>query len=50
MFAYEISIDIVNLAAMKFILAQVRTEECLVIISRHEANFLTVDLVRDFQG
>ena len=49
-FGDKISIDIVNLAAMKFVLAKVRAQKCLVIIARHKADLLTVDLVRDLQA
>src|SRR5207237_4243552 len=49
MLANEISINIVNLAAMKFVFAEVRAQKRFVIISRHETNFLTVDLIGNFQ-
>jgi len=47
-FTYKIPIDIVNLAAMKFILAEVGTQKSPVIIARDKADLLAVDLVRDF--
>ena len=50
MFADEISIDIVNLAAMKFVFAQMRAQKRLVIVAGNKTNFLTVDLVGDFQA
>ena len=46
---YEVPIGIVNLAAMKLIFSEVRSQKCFVIIARHKADFLTVDLVGDFQ-
>ena len=49
MLAYEISIEIVNLAAMKCRIAKMRTQESFVIVSWHKTNLLAVDLVRDFQ-
>src|SRR6266545_3998143 len=47
-FGDKISIDIVNLAAMKFILAEVGTQKSPVIIARDKADLLAVDLVRNF--
>ena len=46
----EISIDIVNLATMKLRFANMRTQKCLLIVAGHEADFLAVDLIRDFQA
>src|SRR6478609_8157019 len=46
-FGNEVSFDIINLAAMKFFFAEVRTQKFLVIISRYETNFLAIDLVGD---
>jgi len=46
-FGDKISIDIVNLAAMKLVLAEVRTQKYLIIIARDKADLLAVDLVRD---
>ena len=45
----EISLNIVNLSALKFVFAKVRAQERFVVVSRHETNFLTVDLIRHFQ-
>src|SRR6266404_6976293 len=50
MFANEISINIVNLAAMKFVFAEVRTQKRFVIISRYETNFLAIEFVGHFQA
>ena len=50
MFSDEISIDIVNLAAMKFVFAEMRTQKRFVIVSRNKTNFLAIDLVGDFQA
>ena len=50
MLADEISIDIVNLAAMKFVFAKMRAQEGLVIVAGNKTNLLAVDLVRDFQA
>src|SRR5438874_11796655 len=49
-FADEVSSDIVNLAAMKFVFAEMGTQESLVIVAWNETNFLAVDLIRDFQA
>ena len=49
-FGNEVSIDIVNLTAMKFFLAEMRTQKRFVIVPRHETNFLTVDLIGDLQA
>src|SRR4029077_20758525 len=49
-FGNEVSIDIINLAAMKFFFAEVRTQKRFVIISRYETNFLAIDLVGDLQA
>ena len=50
MFGDEVSIDIVNFAAMKFVFAEMRTQKCFVIVSGNETDFLAVDLVGDFQA
>ena len=49
-FGNEVSIDIINLTAMKFVFAEVRTQKRFVIISRYETNFLAIDLAGDFQA
>jgi hypothetical protein len=49
-FGNEVSIDIINLAAMKFVFAEVRTQKRFVIISRYETNFLAIDLLGHFQA
>ena len=49
-FGNEVSVDIINLAAMKFVFAEVRTQKRFVIISRYETNFLAIDLVGHFQA
>src|SRR6476620_5537106 len=49
-FGNEVAIDIINLAAMKFFFAEVRTQKRFVIISRYETNFLAIDLVCDLQA
>ena len=46
-FANEISIDVVNFAAMKFVIAQMRTQKRLVIVAGNETNLLAVDFVGD---
>ena len=50
MFADEIAIDIVNLAAMKFRVAKMRAQESFVIVAGNKTNFLTVDLIGHFQA
>ena len=50
MFTEEISIDIVNLAAVKFVFTDMRTQKRLVIIAGNKANFLAVDLIGDLQA
>src|SRR6266513_4037428 len=50
MFTQEISIDIVNLAAVKFVFTDMRTQKRLVIIAGNKANFLAVDLIGDLQA
>ena len=50
MFANKVSLHIVNFAAMKFVFAEMRSKKRFVIISRHETDFLTVDLIGDFQA
>ena len=48
--ADEISIDIVNLAAMKCRVAQMRAQERFVIVAGNKTNLLAVDLVGDLQA
>ena len=50
MFTDEISIDVVNFAALKFVFAQMGTQKRLVIVSGNKTNFLAVDLVGDLQA
>src|SRR5262249_41641546 len=45
MLTEEISIDVVNFAAMKFVVAQMRTQKRLVIVAENETNLLAVDFV-----
>src|SRR5947208_16719403 len=45
-FGNKVSVDIINLAAMKFAFPDVRTQKRFVIISRYETHFLDIDLVR----
>ena len=47
MFGDKVSIDIVNLAAMKLALTQMSTQERLVIVPWNKADFLAVDFVGD---
>src|SRR5215831_16029743 len=47
MFTDEISSDVVNFAAMKFVFAQMGTQKCLVIVAGNKTNFLAVNLVGD---
>ena len=49
-FANEISIDVVNFAAMKFVIAQMRTQKRLVIVAGNETDLLAVDFVGHFQA
>src|SRR5262249_17232475 len=49
-FADEVSLNIVNCAAMKFALAQMRTQKRLVIVSGNKTNLLAVNLVGDLQA
>src|SRR5207247_10373252 len=46
-FGNEVPIDIVNLAAMIFVFAKVRTRKRFVIIFRSYTNYLTFSFVRD---
>src|SRR5205823_12369978 len=41
----EVTVEIVNSAGMELVLAKMRTEECFVILSRHETNLLAVRFV-----
>src|SRR5207248_10564303 len=50
MFSNEVSIDVVNLAAMKFIFTQMRAQKRLVIVAGNKTNFLAVNLVGDLQA
>ena len=50
MFTEEISIDIVNFAAVKFVFTEMRTQKRLVIVAGNKTNFLAVDLVGDLQA
>src|SRR5438552_349472 len=45
MFTEKVSIDVVNFAAMKFVLTQMRAQERLVIVAGNKTNFLAVNLV-----
>src|SRR5207247_2979183 len=47
MLTEEISIDVVNFAAMKLVIAQMRKQKRLVIVARNETNLLAVDFVGD---
>src|SRR5438034_5816906 len=47
---HEISFEIVNLAAMKSRVAEMRAQESFVIVAGNETNLLDVELVRDFQA
>ncbi len=49
MFTDEISIDVVNFAALKFVFAQMGPQKRFVIVSGNKTNFLAVDLVGDLQ-
>src|SRR5207253_2987213 len=48
--ADEISIDIVNRAAMKFAFAKMRAQERFVIAPGHKTDFLAVNFVGNFQA
>jgi len=48
-FANKVSIDVVNLAAMKLVFTEMRTQKRFVIIAGNETDLLTVELVGDFQ-
>src|SRR5437773_7410877 len=50
MFTNEVSIDVVNFAAMKFIFTQMRAQKRLVIVAGNKTNFLAVNLVGDLQA
>ena len=50
MFTEEISIDIVNLAAVKFVFTDMRTQKRLVIVAGNKTNFLAIDLVGNFKA
>src|SRR5579884_1091851 len=49
-FAQEISLHIINRAAMKLLVAEARAQKRLVILARHEADFLAVHFVGDFKA
>ena len=46
-FAHEISVHVINFAAVKLAFAQMRAQECFVIVSWYKADFLAIDFVRD---
>ena len=48
-FAEEVAL-VVDAAGMKFVLAEVRAQEGLVVVPGHEADFLAVHLVGDLQA
>src|SRR5262249_37453614 len=48
--ADEVTIDIVNFAAMKFVFAQMRPQKRLVIVAGNKTDLLAIDLVRDLQA
>src|SRR5262245_2517618 len=50
MFTDEIPIDVVNFAAVKFVFAQMGTQERLVIVAGNETNFLAIDLVGNLEA
>src|SRR5579884_226507 len=49
-FAQEISLHIINRAAMKLLVAEARAQKRLVILARHEADFLAVHFVGNFEA
>src|SRR5436190_3241893 len=49
-FAQEIPGNIVNLAAVKLIFAQMRTQKCLVIVAGNKTDFLAIRLVGNFEA
>ena len=48
MFTHKISIEVVNLTSMKFVFAQMRAQERLVIVARHKADFLAISFIGHF--
>src|SRR6266496_4825925 len=50
MFTNEVSIDVVNFAAMKFIFTQMRAQKRLVIVTGNKTNFLAVNLDGEIQA
>src|SRR3954453_13433302 len=49
-FADELSIHVVNFAAMEFVFAQMRTQKCLVIVARNKTNLLAIGFFGDLQA
>src|SRR5689334_3371244 len=50
MFADESPVNVINVAAVKFVFAEMGTQKRLVIVAGNKANFLAVDLVRDLEA
>jgi hypothetical protein len=50
MFTDEIPLNVVNVAAVKFVIAQMGTQKRLVIVAGNKANFLAVYLVGDLEA
>src|SRR5262249_29639943 len=50
MFTDEIPSDVVNFAAVKLLVAQMRTQKRLVIVAGNKTNFLAIDLIGDLQA
>src|ERR1700736_5230471 len=46
-FPDKVSVDVVNLAAVKFRFIEMRAQKSLVIVARHKTDFLAIDLVCD---
>src|SRR5690242_15637750 len=49
-FGNKIPLHVVNLASMKFVFAEMRTQKAFVIIARHETNLLAVDFISDSES
>ena len=50
MFADKIPVNVINVAAVKFVFAQMGTQKRLVIVPGNKTNFLAVDLVGDLEA
>src|SRR6516162_5307789 len=50
MFTDKIPLNVINVAAVKFVIAQMGTQKRLVIVAGNKANFLAVDLVGDLEA